>query len=100
MAQQNNNYNKIISNNHEIVIMFGDNGYSKLILVIKNVKVHTVFFKDNRQSKSKMYELIKTARRFTHLGNALEELAEVSDKYMAKALENGEYPNSAKVVNE
>lgn len=78
----NKNYQFIISNNFQIDIRSGSEGFAVMYLVQagKRLDDKKVYFRDNKQGRDKLIEKLSTARDFTHLGDAIGEMKQIAGK--------------------
>ncbi|WP_440487291.1 hypothetical protein [Serratia nevei] len=78
----NTNYKLILELGYDVEIRSNKKGFSRMYLVEKGKidKDFYIEFIDNRQNRDTIKSKISTSRDYTHLGNALREMA----KYILK----------------
>lgn len=84
--KNNNNYQFLLDNGFDVDVRSGDGGFAVMYLVVNGKRLNNkkVYFKDNKQARDVIASKIATARDFTHLGNALQEMKALAYALMVK----------------
>ena len=84
--KNNDNYQFLKNNGFDVDVRSGDSGFAVMYLVMggKRLNDKKVHFKDNKQARDMIVSKLETARDFTHLGNALQEMKAIAYAIMVK----------------